>query len=315
MPIDKLVYILDVASFKAKHNGVNMLSPNIKLIPSYIQSNKLSTEKTVPYLFFHIPKSAGMSLFIGLGSGFHHGKDRLSFPYIVSRIDDEKKDLEVLSSLTEFFVKSESQEVGGIIASHIPNKVLNAANTPFKFITVLRDPISRVMSAFTYDCMRNDIMPTSVLLNDFVKKESNQNIMTKTLLGINKIQGGEGVISAKMVKNNFYAYCFVSDLNELIESLITESGLPNIALGSENQTLEKFKYTGSEEDRLLIASMNKEDVDLVNEIGSGSKNIPAYEKTSNISDRTVKVMGDQTSSKYNGESALYKTEDLLKSVV
>lgn len=310
-----MVYILDIAFLKAKQNGVNMLSQNLKLIPSYTQNKKPSTDKTVPYLFFHIPKSAGMSLFIGLGSGFHHGKDRLSFPYIVSRIDDEKKDSDVLSSLTDFFVEHKSKDVGGIIASHIPNKVLNSANTRFKFITVLRDPIDRVMSAFTYDCMRNDIIPTSILLNDFVKKQDNQDVMTKTLLGINTIKGGEGVVSANMVKESFYAYCFVSDLNELIESLITESGLPNIVLGSENQTLEKFKYKGTESDRQLIASMNKEDVELVNEIGFGSKNIPAYEKTKNISDRTVKVMGDQTSSKYNGESALYKTEDLLKSAV
>jgi hypothetical protein len=145
-----------------------MKSPDQKFIASYIQTNNDSLEEKVPYFFFHIPKSAGMSLFGGLNSSYQIYNKSLSYNTLTVRADDKIAHKNIIDELKKFFINKKKGSLGGIIASHIPNYLLQKINHPFKFITVLRDPVDRVISAFTYDCMRNSTEPSKSRRIEFI---------------------------------------------------------------------------------------------------------------------------------------------------
>jgi hypothetical protein len=289
-----------------------MKSPDQKFIASYIQTNNDSLEERVPYFFFHIPKSAGMSLFGGLSSTYQIYNKSLSYKSLAVRADDKVQHKNIIDELKKFFNNKKKGELGGIIASHIPNYILQKINHPFKFITVLRDPVDRVISAFTYDCMRNSTEPSKSRLIEFINDESNRNISVKTLLGIDELSGGEGKVAAGLIKESFYAYCFVQDIDELTSAILSKEGLPNLVMGKENQTLNQYKYYANDDDRKLITSLNTEDCLLVSTLKMNSKQIPEIEKTSKLSSITIRVKGAQTSNKYEGEAMSVSTESLLQ---
>lgn len=294
-----------------------MKSSNLKLIPSYIQNQPLSKSKRKPYLFFHIPKSAGMSFSTGMQNIYEHVGSKQSYPCCFVRCDDEKSEAgkQNFVSVGEFFERFSNEGVGGVVVSIMPDKVLEVTKKqPFKFITVLRDPVDRVVSSFGYYCMRNTIDPSEALFDVFIRKEENKNISTKTILGIKESTPGTGVLAAKIIQENFYAYCFVQDLDEMMSMILSYEGLPNLVLGQENKTLGKYRYEVLDAQRTLISELNTEDMNLVATIGPNSKRLPEIQRGDQVHSQTVVVEGDQSDEKYEANSSLVKTSDILSKV-
>lgn len=292
-----------------------MKSSALKLIPSFVQDKPLSLDERKPYLFFHIPKTAGLGFSSAMNSIYQHLRGRLPYQSLFARIDEVntingKKDLLSFEKLFTNFPQGGS----GFVASHIPHHLLSTVTQPFKLITVLRDPVDRVVSSFGYYCMRNSIDTNATLFNEFINKEENRNITTKTILGINKATLKTGVLAAKVIKENFYAYCFVKDLDKMMSTILSIEGLPNLILGQENKTLDKYRYKISNEEKELVTELNLEDVNLVSTIGAGAIRLPEIDRGEQIHANSVLLEGSQTGEKYKADSSLVNTLDILPNI-
>ncbi|NVK42149.1 MAG: hypothetical protein HWE39_12990 [Oceanospirillaceae bacterium] len=278
-----------------------------EFIPSFKQSMK-ADEKTRPYLFFHIPKSAGMSVVSGIASCYEQVESNLSYQAWYGRADDPKSQENqiVINAVKQYIQRHGENSVGGLVASHSPTSVLNEAGIEFKMITVLRGTVDRVLSAFNYDCMRKSIRPSTQAFQDFIHKPQYQNVSVKTLLGVSTIEGGEADIAATLVKDYFYAYCFIDDLNLMISSILSIEGLPNLQLGKENKTIDTFRYQASPEEIEQVKELNLEDQRLIDLLGYGSMKLPRFSTEFGMSENVVIVSGRQTSEKYGYHSRIQK---------
>jgi hypothetical protein len=280
-------------------------------IPSFQQA--ISTNHvTRPYLFFHIPKSAGMGLTAGFGSCYERAQVSLSYRPWHGRVDDPKghKDQHVINAVKEYIEINGVDKVGGFVASHKPIVVLEEAGIEFKMVTVLRRTEDRVLSAFNYDCMRCNQEPTAVRLQAFIHLPNQQNVSVKTLLGIESISGGEADIAENLLKEYFYAYCFIEDINLMISAILSLEGLPNLQLGQENKTIDTFRYQPSQAELEQIKQLNQEDESLIELLGYGSLKLPEFDKSFGMSQSVVKVMSRQTSEKYGYYSKIFKLSQL-----
>ena len=281
------------------------------LIPSYLQNAKNLT-KIRPYLFFHIPKSAGMSLVSGITSCFEEMKRELPYQVWYGRSDSPKaQDDQVgIQAARQCIQEHGADSVGGFIGSHSPMMVVEEAQIEFKMITVLRSTVDRVLSAFSYDCMRCNKIPSAIGLQEFINRPKQINVTVKTLLGIESLTGGEADIAANLLKEYFYAYCFIEDINLLISSILSLENLPNLHIGRENRTIDTFRYQPTDSEILQIKQLNQEDEALINTLGYGSLKLPEYSRSHGISEDVVRVGGRQTNDRYGYHSKLQKLRNL-----
>jgi len=283
-------------------------------IPSFNQANQLN-QSNQPFLFFHIPKSAGMSLVSGMVSCYDQVSNTLPYKAWYGRIDDinSQSSRSTISAVKQYIKSDNSREIGGFIGSHAPMQVLQEVPIEFRMLTVLRRTEDRVLSAFNYDCMRNNRQPTSVGLDEFISLPNQQNVSVKTLLGIKEISGGEADIAANLLSDCFYAYCFIEDMNLLVSAILSHEGLPNLQLGQENKTIDTFRYKPNSEELAKIKMLNQEDERLINILGYGSLKLPKFSTSYGMSQNVVKVMGRQTNERYGYHSKIQKLSQLQAS--
>lgn len=285
-----------------------------KFNPSF-QQDIDSPHKTRPYLFFHIPKSAGMSLVAGVTSCFEAVKAGLPYRVWYGRSDKpySEDDQVAIKAVKQYVLEHGAGSVGGFVGSHAPSGVIQEAGIEFKMITVLRRTEDRVLSAFNYDCMRNNRQPTARGLQAFIELPKQQNVSVKTLLGIDVISGGEASIAANLLKEYFFAYCFIEDINLMISAILSLEGLPNLQLGQENKTIDTFRYQANSDEIEKIKQLNQEDEALIDLLGYGSLKLPAFSKSFGMSPSVVTVVSRQTSESYGYHSKIQPLSQLQAS--
>lgn len=257
-----------------------------------------------PFMFFHIKKTGGVSVYSGLRQAFLEESKSKDKTVVVARVDDITTDdsINVLKNVSAFMNRLERCTYSGIVASHIPTEVMSRINQPFRLITVLRDPVSRLVSEYSYLCMRSSLAPDAWGFMSFAEKEENKNVMLKTLAGTTTVNSETVRMVYEFLKENFYAYCFDRDIGLLLSTLLSVEGLPNLRMNRQNETLPQYKYSPSNEEIERVKSLNLEDILLVEKLALNPLKLPLITRNKGAHSKIIEIEGVRSESGYRSTS-------------
>jgi len=196
------------------------------------------------FYIYHLPKTGATTVYSSLRSSFEtHFKILQNgipnyIPPHIERIDDARA-LEV-----ERFPLTSA-----LIASHHPYGFHKKFTQSFKLITVLRDPYRRVLSSYTYDCMRRGVLPNTEGFIAFFRSEENRNMMTKQLSGLARPNVASSKDLQKAIdhlKQEFFIYGTTQHISKIISTLLKMNKMPNIICDHLNKTEDKYLMDGKE---------------------------------------------------------------------
>lgn len=240
-------------------NLVSQVNPELSFYSSLLKVNR---ESIKPLFLYHIPKTGGMSFQtaiewsrINLASSLKSNGIATPLPGI-GRFGS-KDDLKQLNH--GFFY---------LLTSHLPYGAhLLPEVVDFELMCIFRDPVDRISSAYGYQCMRQNKIPTDEGFTAFFRDPENINRFCKQLHpnALNEtIEDHKAVIIN--LNDNFSTIVTMEGLHDAIEYYLSLFNLPNVLQRKINPTLEKFKLDSTpfvdeinslnEEDYLLYQYVN-----------------------------------------------------------
>ena len=208
--------------------------------PSYSAGREVSIQ---PVFFYHTPKSGGSTLYLGLRSAMTFGYEFLMKKKspLIDRVDAELPPRQFLKM------------PWGLIASHLPYGSHQEFAQDFKLIACLRDPIGRVKSAYGYEMMRNDWLPEQEDFQEFFMDPVHCNVTTRLFAPSQSDNEGANPLQAAQENlSEFYAYAPLSQIDQLLSSLLSDMGLPNVISTHLNPTFDKYRPDYPELDETII---------------------------------------------------------------
>ncbi len=129
------------------------------------------------------------------------------------------------------------------VSSHLPFGAHEQLTGQADLLTLLRDPLGRVRSAYTYDSMRAERPVSAAGFAAFMAAENNRNVMTKLLAG----HSADTTIdhdALDIAKDNLrrFSLCGASDGTKTVfEDYLRRWHLPNVISGRINQTQSAYQ--------------------------------------------------------------------------
>lgn len=163
-----------------------------------------------------------------------------------------------------------------LVATHLPYgwHFDYQPQPPFQLFTLVRDPFERVLSDYTYTCMRLGKRTTVGEFIDFAAMEENRNIMVRHFCGGNVDSPLDVTTVIRMLERDFLAYDTTEHIPQLIEGLINHANLPNVMVqGKINYTLDEYKLDAADL-RPRIEAENRADLELYSEIQAHPRRLP-----------------------------------------
>jgi len=267
------------------------------------------------FYIYHLPKTGATTVYSSLRSSFgthfkilQNGIPGYRPPH-VDRID-EARALEV-----ECFPLPNA-----LIASHHPYGFHKKFTNQFKLITVLRDPYRRVLSSYTYDCMRQDILPSPEGFVELYRSEENRNMMTKQLSGLARpdVADPEDVQKAiDYLTQDFFIYGTTRHISKIISTLLKMNKMPNVICDHLNKTEDKYLMDGSEFEQ-EIRELNALDQELFVFVESNPRvDIDLGEAENPLPPHPLTVLIKEVENATGGakaEEKVFETEDLIQNV-
>ncbi|CCQ74779.1 hypothetical protein [Magnetospira sp. QH-2] len=220
---------------------------------------------------YHLPKTGTSTVFSALrgaaGLLFHHirrAHPGFEAPFI-GRLDDEGK-------MTADHIELN----GGVIASHRPFGFHRRFSHVYHLATVLRDPISRVRSAYTYDAMRHRQPVTSDGFRAHFEAARNRNVMCALLSGQVADKALTNINMEQSINNVSTAFSLAAPsthIADLCESYLQWGGLPNVVIDRINRTEPAYQLdvTPFAEE---IATLNQMDQSLFDAVAAHPRLTP-----------------------------------------
>ncbi len=187
---------------------------------------------------YHLPKTGTSTVFNALRASALLFLGRLKAaapgfaPPLVGRLDDDR---------------DPSDLDAGLIASHRPFGVHERLPCRVTLLTVLRDPVARVQSSYTYDCMRKGIRISERAYRDHFHRQENLNAMTRQLAGL---PPGAPVGPADLdraianLRRHFALFGTDRHIPELCEAYLRWNRLPNVVVDRINRTEPAYRLEG-----------------------------------------------------------------------
>ncbi|MAH83390.1 MAG: hypothetical protein CBB68_03390 [Rhodospirillaceae bacterium TMED8] len=114
---------------------------------------------------------------------------------------------------------------------------------PFQLLALARDPVTRIKSSYTKQCMRLGFPPDLESFTTFVRETTAHNAMTCQLCGFEPgMRVGQQHLE-KALENlfvNFTAYCETSDSYRILDYYFSKFNLPNLIQDIPNRTLPTY---------------------------------------------------------------------------
>ncbi len=210
-----------------------------------------------PLFFYHVPRTGGISLFTALKWSFimtHRAATGFTCrdgEPLVMRYDHLN------------FHRRHYQDHYSVVATHLPFGFHERFRQQFRFATVLREPVARIVSDYAYECMRNDHRPDAGAFAAWFEREDTINRATKQLSGHRRFQDpvdvGQWRAAAAVLEEHFAFYTTVSDVDALTEALLGEYRIANVLMARLNASTPGLALDPTPF-RARILELNSEDV-------------------------------------------------------
>jgi hypothetical protein len=198
-------------------------------LPSHCRGDRIDI---VPVFLYHVPKTGSLSLYSAMRWAAECAFRLIRWqnpqfaPPAMGRIDSDTNSPEVLGRRY------------ALIASHVGWPFHSKFQTRFRLITVLRDPVRRVVSAYTYACMRSRSRPDSAAFPEFFRAAENRNVAVRQLT-----PGGEADADAAFARleRDFWMYGLSEHVGAIASAWLTCCGLPNVLMDRLNTTRPEYR--------------------------------------------------------------------------
>jgi hypothetical protein len=212
-----------------------------------------------PLFFYHVPKTGGLSFYIALRSaiGFANKyEDRLGAlgtETEVQRIDDAVPHRRLF------------QAGYALIASHHAFGFHRKFRQPFVLTTIVRDPLGRVRSEYTYTSMRRQRPVSAAGFQASFRAEENINRAVKQLAGQARLDQPAAPELYRRAEENleryFESYVTHHHIARLIGFYLSRYRLPNVVMERINTTSPAYRLD-AEPWRDEIETLNQQDLRL-----------------------------------------------------
>lgn len=236
---------------------------------TFMRNRAWSPDVKVPRLmFYHIPKTGGLYVYNALGSALMllsnlTKASHPSFPgFEVARIDAPEEMARVKSL--------------SLVGTHLPYgwHLDYKTNPPFQLFTLLRDPFERVLSNYTYNCMRGDKKPQAAEFLEFAARPENCDTMVRHFCGGTPDSPLDVAKAMGILERDFLAYDTVEHIPEMVEGLLTYANLPNVMIGGRiNFTMAEYKLDAAEL-RPQVEALNRADAEFYAEVKARPRRLP-----------------------------------------
>lgn len=234
----------------------------------WMRNRTYSPEVKVPRLmFYHVPKTGGQYLFTSLSCALLIQSKLAtavnpSFPGFESHRIDTPDVRDRINSLW-------------LVGTHLPYgwHVAYPTTPPFQLFTLLRDPFDRVLSDYTYNCMRNAKRPSLEEFRDFAALPEHCNAMVRHFCNGDP----DAAQAIAILQRDFLAYDTNAHIPEMLEGLLTYANLPNVMIGGRiNYTFDEYRLDASAL-RPQFEALNRADMEFYDEVQSRPRRLPLPE--------------------------------------
>ncbi|ATC95522.1 sulfotransferase family 2 domain-containing protein [Pseudoalteromonas tunicata] len=254
---------------------------------SYADLNELDDKAT---FFYHIPKTGGLSLYYALYLS-SIGQNKL--PLNLNHTEVVKYDE------AEFFeqIKALPCNKKTFYASHFSFPEHEKFDPAMNLMTIVREPFKRIVSSFTYYCMRHQKVPNIIDFVAFYKDEANQNVMSKQLFAkvpehCNSSEFGQTVFDH--LQQHFTYFASTEHITLFIEYYLSKLKLSNVLMPRMNETSAEYLFDASAVLDEVLA-LNQADLTLYSLICQSPK-LPDFSAISanSISNLTTVIASEDT---------------------
>jgi hypothetical protein len=235
----------------------------------FMRNRAFSPDVRVPRLmFYHIPKTGGLYVYNALGSALLllsqlTKASHPQFPGFEAGRIDSPDDMARINSLW-------------LVGTHLPYgwHLDYKLATPFKLFTLVRDPFERVLSNYTYNCMRGDTKPAAAEFLEFAALPENCDTMIRHFCGGSPDSRLDVTHALGILERDFLAYDTIEHIPEMIEGLLTYANLPNVMVGGKiNFTMSEYKLDAAEL-RPQVEALNRADAEFYAHIKANPRRLP-----------------------------------------
>jgi hypothetical protein len=188
-----------------------------------------------PWFFYHVPKCGGQTLFNAVRAPLQamlqmiRNQTGAAVPGI-ARFDDEPIDAAALAARH------------ALVVSHLPFGTHERFAGTFKLVTVLRDPVARVRSAYCYGCMRAGETPTAAGFAAFFRDPDNRNVAARQLSGQREAAAeADAEAARRALRDHFALFGTVERMADLCSAILSDYNLPNVLMENLNATLPEYR--------------------------------------------------------------------------
>ncbi|MBU2884050.1 sulfotransferase family 2 domain-containing protein [Psychrosphaera sp. B3R10] len=268
---------------------VKQVNPELNFYSSLMNVNRDSIK---PIFLYHVPKTGGLSF----QTAIEWARLNLITALKLKGIDNPLPLVARTANPNE--LKNLNHNFFYLLSTHLPyGSHFLPKTSDFELMCIFRDPIDRISSAFSYQCMRQNIIPTQKNFIKFFRNPENINRFCKQLHpnAINEeVEDSKAVI--KNLDENFSTVVTLDTLHDAIEYYLSLFNLPNVLQKRTNRTLKQFKIDTTQfTDE--INELNEEDLLLYQDVKSNSKIPELKDQESNAINNITSIIFEQQSTK------------------